>query len=103
MITPGTNYPGAKPIDDAHKDLASAALEVFLAAVRDRTAELEQVPIRRRVAGIAGDPVRAIEGDRGGWFAWTLPISDGRTVQIRIPGVELARMRDDLSATAPCL
>ena len=46
MITPGTNYPGAKPIDDAHKDLASAALEVFLAAVRDRTAELEQVPIR---------------------------------------------------------
>ena len=47
--------------------------------------------------------MREIEADRDGWFAWRLPISGGTTVQIRIPGVELARMRDDHSAAAPCL
>lgn len=57
-----------------------------LAAVRERAVELEQTPIRHRVAGIAGDPVRAADADRDGWFAWTLPISDGTAVQIRIPG-----------------
>lgn len=61
------------------------------------------MPIRQRVAGIDGGPVRKPDADRDGWFGWVLPISDGTTVQIRIPGVELARMRDDLSAAAPCL
>lgn len=103
MITPGTNYPGARPIADAREDLATAALEVFLAAVRERAVELEQTPIRHRVAAIAGDPVRATDADRDGWFAWNLPISNGTTVQIRIPGVELASLRDDLSTAAPCL
>ncbi len=103
MITPGANYPGARPIDDAREDLAAAALEVFLAAVRERAGELEQVPIRHRVAGVDGEPVREPNADRDGWFAWRLPISDGTSVQIRIPGVELPRMRDDLTAAAPCL
>lgn len=56
-----------------------------------------------RVASVDGDPVREVDADRDGWFAWRLPISDGTTVQIRIPGVQLTRMRDDLSTTAPCL
>ena len=103
MITPGANYPGALPIADAREDLAAAALKVFLAAVHERAGELDQLPIRHRVAGIGGDPVRAPNADRDGWFAWSLPISNGTTVQVRIPGVELARMRDDLSATAPRL
>ena len=103
MISPGANYPGALPIADGREDLAAAALDVFLAAVRERAVELEQVPIRHRVAHVEGDPVRAPDADRDGWFAWTLSLSDGTTVQVRIPGVELARMRDDLSALAPCL
>ena len=103
MITPGSNYPGARPIEDAREGLAAAALDDFLGAVRDRAGELEQLPIRHRVAGIAGDPVREPDADHDGWFAWRLPISDGTTVQLRIPGVELIRMRDDLSAAAPCL
>lgn len=103
MINPGRNYPGARPIDDAVEGLAAVALDVFLAAVGERAVELEQLPIRHRIAGIDGDPVREPNADRDGWFAWRLPISDGTTVQIRIPGVELPRMRDDLSATAPCL
>jgi hypothetical protein len=102
MISPGANYPGALPIADGREDLAAAALDVFLAAVRGRAVELEQVPIRHRVAGLDGDPVRAPDADGDGWFAWILPVSDGTTVQIRIPGVELARMRDGLSAAAPC-
>jgi hypothetical protein len=31
-------------------------------------------------------PVRAPRADRDGWFAGRLPISDGITVQIRVPG-----------------
>ncbi|MEV4708680.1 hypothetical protein [Actinoplanes sp. NPDC049316] len=103
MISHGAIYPGALPIADAREDLAAAALEVFLTAVRERAVELEQVPIRHRVAGIDGNPVRAPDADSDGWFAWNLPVSDGTTVQICIPGVELARMRDDLSTAAPCL
>lgn len=41
MIVLGTNHPGARPIDDARDDLAAAALDVFLAAVRERAGELE--------------------------------------------------------------
>ena len=103
MISPGANYPGALPIADGREDLAAAALLAFLAAVSERVVELEQVPIRHRVARLEGEPVRAPEADSDGWFAWLLPFSDGTTVQVRIPGVELARMRDDLSAMAPCL
>ncbi|GAA3348684.1 hypothetical protein GCM10020358_68050 [Amorphoplanes nipponensis] len=103
MINPGANYPGALPISDAREDFAAAALKVFLAAVRERADELEQLPIRHRVARIDGEPVRTPDDDRDGWFAWSLPISDGTTVRIRIPGVDLPRMRDDLSSTAPCL
>ncbi|MFI5938124.1 hypothetical protein [Actinoplanes sp. NPDC051494] len=102
MITPGTNYPGARPIDDAREDLAAAALEVFLTAVRERATELEQVPIRHRVAGLDGDPVREPDADRDGWYAWRLPLSDATTVQIRIPGVELPRMHEP-TTQAPVL
>ena len=50
MNKPDANYPGALPIADGREDLAAAALDVFLPAVSERAAELEQVQIRHRVA-----------------------------------------------------
>ncbi|GAB1646861.1 hypothetical protein [Krasilnikovia sp. MM14-A1259] len=94
--------PGTQPVPDAREDLAAAALEPFLAAVRERAVELEQVPIRYREAGIDGDPVRVPEADQDGRFAWDVPFSDGRRVRLRVPGVELDAMRG-LSAAVPCL
>ncbi|RZU46583.1 hypothetical protein EV385_6658 [Krasilnikovia cinnamomea] len=94
--------PGTQPVPDAREDLAAAALETFLAAVRERAAELEQAPIRYREARIDGEPVRVSEADQEGRFAWDVPFSDGRRVRLLIPGVELAAMQG-LSAAAPCL
>ncbi|WP_203841817.1 hypothetical protein [Winogradskya humida] len=98
MINPGT-----QPVEGAREKLAATALAAFLTAVRERAAELEQVPIRHRVAGVDGEPVRTPATDRDGRFGWDVPISDSTTVPILIPGVEVARMRDDMSAHAPCL
>ena len=98
MINPGT-----QPVADAREDLATANLDAFLTAVRARAHELEQVPIRHRTAGLSGDPVRDPAADRDGRFGWDLPLSDGRTVRVLIPGTDLAALRDDLTAAAPCL
>lgn len=66
MVAPGTNYPGARPIGGASEDLAAAALGEFLAAVRERDGELDQLPIRHRVAALGGDPTREPGADRDG-------------------------------------
>lgn len=98
MINPGT-----RPIEQASEDLAAAALNAFLAAVRDRIAATGEVPIRTRVATIAGDPVRDPAADRDGRYGWDLPYTDGRIVRLLIPGVPLPAVRDDITASAPCL
>jgi len=95
--------PGTLPVAEAREDLAAANLAVFLAAVRDRAAELDEVPIRYRVAGLAGDAVRDPAADRDGRFGWDLPYSDGRIVRLLMPGAELGLVRDDRTAVAPCL
>jgi hypothetical protein len=83
--------PGSLPIDGAREDLAAANLGVFLAAARERGAEL------------AGDPVRDPAADRDGRYGWDLPMADGSVVRLLMPGVELTRVRDDLTASAPTL
>ncbi|WP_249999286.1 hypothetical protein [Actinoplanes sp. M2I2] len=98
MINPGT-----APIEDARPDLAEANLDAFLTAVRRRAAELDETPIRHRVAHLAGDPVRDPRADRDGRFGWDLPMSDGRAVRLLLPGAELTRLRDDITAESPCL
>ncbi|GAA0579988.1 hypothetical protein GCM10010172_76200 [Paractinoplanes ferrugineus] len=97
MINPGT-----EPVD-GREDLATANLATFLDAVRGRAAEMDQVPIRYRVAALTGDPRRDPAADRDGRFGWDLPFDDGRVVRLLMPGVELPRLRDDLTARAPCL
>ncbi|GIG75185.1 hypothetical protein Pfl04_35890 [Planosporangium flavigriseum] len=52
---------------------------------------------------MAGDPVRDPQTDRDGRYGYLLPVADGSTVSVLMPGVELQRVRDDLTATAPCL
>src|SRR5688500_14580702 len=86
MINPGT-----RPVDGAREDLAAANLEVFLAEVRRRGGEP------------AGGPVRDPGADRDGRFGWGLPMADGSIVRLLMPGVELIRVRDDITAEAPCL
>jgi hypothetical protein len=98
MINPGT-----QPIAQASEDLAAAALQELLAAVRARIADLGEVPILTRVAAIAGDPVRDPAADRDGRYGWDLPYSDGRVVRLLIPGVPLPQIRDDITAEAPCV
>lgn len=86
MINPGT-----QPIADAREDLAAANLDAFLAAVAARGTEL------------AGAPVRDPAADRDGRFGWDLPLTDGSIVRLLMPGVDLMRVRDDLTAQSPCL
>ncbi len=83
--------PGSAPVDDAREDLAAANMDVFLAAARERGAEL------------ADDPVRDPAADRDGRFGWDLPMADGSIVRVLMPGVELIRIRDDITAAAPVL
>lgn len=61
------------------------------------------MPIRHRVAELTGEPVRYREADRDGRFGWEVPMSDGRVVRLLTPGVELTKLRDDITAQAPCL
>ncbi|AGL14290.1 hypothetical protein [Actinoplanes sp. N902-109] len=97
MINPGT-----APLDDAQPDVAAANLEVFLTAVRDRVPAMGGDPLVR-TAELSGDPVRDPAADRDGRFGWDLPFSDGSLLRVLMPGVELSRLRDDISAQAPCL
>ncbi|MFI5933872.1 hypothetical protein [Actinoplanes sp. NPDC051494] len=98
MINPGT-----QPLDNSREDLATENLTAFLTAVSTRATHLEDITIRHRVASISGEPVRDPGADCDGRFGWNLPLSDGRTVRLLMPGVELPRLRDDITAQAPCL
>lgn len=95
--------PGIAALDNAREDVAAANLAVFLDAVGARADALDTEGIKRRVAGLAGEPLRDAAADRDGRYGWNLPLSDGRTIQVLMPGVPLSRVRDDLSAQAPCL
>jgi hypothetical protein len=97
MINPGT-----APLGDAHEAVAAANLDAFLAAVHDRVPAMGGDPVVR-TAELAGEPVRDPQADRDGRFGWDLPLSDGSLLRLLMPGVELARIRDDISAQAPCL
>ncbi|KUL25216.1 hypothetical protein [Actinoplanes awajinensis] len=98
MINPGT-----QPIAQASEDLAAAALDAFLSAVRARIAEVGDLEVLTRVAEIAGEAVRDGAADRDGRYGWDLPYTDGHVVRLLIPGVPLPQMRDDITAEAPCL
>ncbi|GGQ77461.1 hypothetical protein [Couchioplanes azureus] len=101
--TGGVINPGTTPAENASEALAVAALDVFLAEVRRRAAEMEAEPFKRRVAGLVGDPVRDPGPDRDGRFGWDLPFTDGRVVRLLMPGVRVEVLRDDITASAPCL
>ncbi|GAB2600773.1 hypothetical protein Aab01nite_64720 [Paractinoplanes abujensis] len=98
MINPGT-----EPVEGAREELARANVDAFLGAVRRRAGELDDVSVKRRVAELTGEPVRDPGADRDGRFGWDLPLSDGRAVRLLMPGVDLALIRDDITAQAPCL
>jgi hypothetical protein len=97
MINPGTG-----PLDDTREDLAAGNLETFLDAVRDRAAVMGGGPVTR-TAELTGPPGRDPAADRDGRYGWDLPVSDGHLVRLLMPGVELTRLRDDITAAAPCL
>jgi len=97
MINPGT-----APVEDADEQVAAENLTVFLDTVRARVAGMGGAPAVR-VTEFSGDPVRDPAADRDGRFGWDLPFSDGSRLRLLMPGAELARLRDDLTAEAPCL
>jgi hypothetical protein len=56
-----------------------------------------------RTADLTGALTREPAGDRDGRYGWTLQFTDGRHLRLLMPGVELTRLRDDITAAAPCL
>ncbi|MEV4703053.1 hypothetical protein [Actinoplanes sp. NPDC049316] len=97
MINPGT-----APVEDADEQTAAANLTVFLDAVRTRVAGMGGPPAVR-VSDLTGEPARDPAADRDGRFGWDLPFTDGSRLRLLLPGVDVARLRDDLTAQAPCL
>lgn len=94
--------PGARTVDDARAELAEAAFKQFMDEMRTRAIELEQVPIRHRVASITGEPVRDTTLDGQGRYGWVVTLSDMTQILVRIPGVEVAVMLAP-GAAAPCI
>ncbi len=86
----GEINPGSGPVVGAQVELAERAIPVFVAAVLDNGGEL------------SGDPQRAPELDVDGRFGWRLPTAHG-VVEVLIPGVDLAVLRDPSSTSVPCL
>jgi hypothetical protein len=56
-----------------------------------------------RTAELTGPPARDPAADRDGRYGWNLAFTDGRQLRLLMPGVELTRLRDDITAAAPCL
>ncbi|GII22554.1 hypothetical protein Pme01_21510 [Planosporangium mesophilum] len=83
--------PGTLPVDGATEAAAAQNMTVFITAVLEQGGQL------------AGDPVRDPEADRDGRFGYLLPVTSGSTVRVLMPGVDLQRVRDDLTVAAPCL
>jgi hypothetical protein len=89
---PGTINPGTRPVPDATEAAAVANIAVFAAAVSASGGHVD------------GEPIRDLSLDTGdGRFGFRLPIAGGGAVLIRMPGTELAHVRDDMSAQAFCL
>ena len=82
--------PGSQPVDGAREELAAANLAPFVAAIVEHGGTVTR------------EPTRAAGLDADGRYGWRFEI-DGMPVELLIPGVQLERVRDDLSATAPCL
>lgn len=97
MINPGTS-----PLADTREDLAADNVHTFLAAVQQRVPHTGGGPVTR-TAELAGEPVRDPAADRDGRYGWTLHFTDGRQMRLLMPGADIAEVRDDITATAPCL
>lgn len=83
--------PGSEPVENATEEHAAANMVEFVAEFQERGGHL------------AGDPIRTTDLDEGGRFGWLLPLVGGGASEILMPGVELTRLRDDLTAQAPCV
>nr|WP_221383324.1 hypothetical protein [Actinoplanes polyasparticus] len=82
--------PGSQPVEGAREELAAANLGPFLAAVGEQG------------GAVISEPIRDMSADVDGRFAWRFEV-DGMPVLLLMPGVELVRLREDLTAQAPCL
>lgn len=83
--------PGSRPVGGATEAEAANTLAAFIDAATELGLQLD------------GEPERRPEFDEGGRYAWTLPRVGGSAVQVLIPGVGAAQLRDDLSAQAYCI
>lgn len=83
--------PGSGPVEGGTEQQAETNLAAFIDAATERGLEL------------ADEPDRIPDADEGGRYAWNLRLAGGTVVQVLMPGVDLIRIRDDLSAEAPCL
>jgi hypothetical protein len=83
--------PGTLPVANAREDLAVSNIAVFVVAVRARGGQLAGAPARRAVA------------DRDGRYGFLVTGANGASAQILMPGAPLSSVRDDLTATAPCI
>jgi hypothetical protein len=83
--------PGSQRVEGATIEQAEHNLQAFIDSASDRGLEL------------ADEPERLPDADKGGRYGWTLRLAGGEVVQVLMPGVDLVRVRDDLSAEAPCL
>jgi hypothetical protein len=83
--------PGSQPIEGATEQQAEASLAAFIDAATERG------------LGLADEPERTPDVDEGGRYGWTLRLAGGEVVRVLMPGVDLALIRDDLSAEAPCV
>jgi hypothetical protein len=83
--------PGSRPVEGATEQQAETNLAAFIDAATERGLEL------------ADEPERTPDTDEGGRYGWTLPLTSGTAVRVLMPGVDLALVRDDLSAEAPCM
>ncbi|WP_433531272.1 hypothetical protein ACQPYA_03955 [Micromonospora sp. CA-263727] len=81
---------GTGPVDEASEAAAEANMSAFVDALRQRGIDLPATADR--------DP----SADRDGRYGYLLPTATG-AVHILMPGADLARVRDDLTASAPCL
>lgn len=83
--------PGSRPVEGGTEQQAEGNLAAFIDAATERGLEL------------ADEPDRIPDADEGGRYGWNLPLTNGTVVRVLMPGVDLVRVRDDLSAEAPCL
>ncbi|WP_157747094.1 hypothetical protein [Micromonospora echinofusca] len=81
--------PGTQPVENSSEATAAENIEVFVQALHERGIQL------------SGPATRDSSSDRDGRYGYLLPTAT--SIRILMPGVELTRVRDDLTASAPCL